>query len=52
MINDKNETGENYYMKSVTLDCIPIYSKENNMTVIQVYEKIYECETVTFDLLK
>ena len=52
LINDNNETGEHYHMKSVTLDLIPIYSKENNITVIQVFDKIDECESVTFDLLK
>ena len=50
--NDKEETGNHYYMKCVNLECITLYVEENNNSIYYVYKRIYECETLIFDLLK
>ena len=50
--NDKGETGIHYRMKGVNLECVKIYAEENKISIFDVYKKIYENESITFDLLK
>ena len=50
--NDKGETGIHYRMKGVNLDCVKLYAEEHNLTVFDVYSKLFNGETLTFDLLK
>lgn len=50
--NDKNEYGIHYRMKGVNLDCVKLYAEENNLTIFDIYNKLYNGETLTFDLLK
>ena len=50
--NDKGETGIHYRMKGVNLDCVKLYAEEHNLTVFDVYNKLFNGETLTFDLLK
>ena len=50
--NDKGETGIHYRMKGVNLDCVQLYAEEHNLTVFDVYNKLFNGETLTFDLLK
>lgn len=50
--NDKGEYGIHYRMKGVNLDCVKLYSEENNLSIFDIYNKIYDDETLTFDLLK
>ena len=39
-------------MKGVNLECVKIYAKENNISIYDVYDKLYNGEIITFDLLK
>lgn len=51
----KNETGEqgiHYRMKGVNLDCVKLYAKENNLSIYDIYNKLYNDGEITFDLLK
>ena len=50
--NDKEETGNHYYMKCVNLEYVKLYVEENNNNIYDVYKRIYEYETLIFDLLK
>ena len=63
--NDKNKYGIHYRMKGVNLDCVKLYAEELNRTKCQnnlsdnleeaiyvIYNKLYNGETLTFDLLK
>ena len=50
--NDKGETGIHYRMKGVNLDCVKLYAEEHNLTVFDVYNKLFNGEEITFDLLK
>ena len=50
--NDKNESGIHYRMKGVNLDCVKLYSEENNCEIYDIYNKLYNGEEITFDLLK
>ena len=50
--NDKGETGIHYRMKGVNLECVQLYAEEHNLTVFDVYNKLFNGETLTFDLLK
>ena len=50
--NDKGETGIHYRMKGVNLDCVKLYAEEHNITVFDVYNKLFNGDTLTFDLLK
>ena len=51
---DKLSNGEgiDYHirMKGVPTQSIQYYARENNLTVFQVYEKLYKKEKITFDL--
>ena len=38
-------------MKGVPCDSIKYYAKNNNLTMMELYKKLYEGETITFDLL-
>ena len=50
--NDKGETGIHYRMKGVNLDCVKLYAEEHNCEIFDVYNKLFNGETLTFDLLK
>ena len=50
--NEKNEQGIHYRMKGVNLDCVKLYSEENNCEIFDIYNKLYNGEEITFDLLK
>ena len=50
--NEKNESGIHYRMKGVNLDCVKLYSEENNLSIFDIYNKLYNNEELTFDLLK
>lgn len=57
--NDKNEYGIHYRMKGVNLDCVKLYAEElrrtegpNNLSIFDIYNKLYNGEEITFDLLK
>ena len=39
-------------MKCVNLEYITLYVEENNNSIYDVYKRIYEYETLIFDLLK
>ena len=50
--NDENKEGIHYRMKGVNLDCVKLYAEENNIEIYDIYNKLYNGETLTFDLLK
>ena len=63
--NDKNKYGIHYRMKGVNLDCVKLYAEElsrvkglNNLSsnleeaIYDIYNKLYNGEEITFDLLK
>ena len=50
--NEKDESGIHYRMKGVNLDCVKLYSEENNCEIFDIYNKLYNNEELTFDLLK
>ena len=50
--NEKDESGIHYRMKGVNLDCVKLYSEENNLSLFDIYNKLYNGEEITFDLLK
>ena len=50
--NEKDESGIHYRMKGVNLDCVKLYSEENNCEIFDIYNKLYNDEEITFDLLK
>ena len=50
--NDKDETGVHYRMKGVNLDCVKLYAEEHNCEIFDIYNKLFNGETLTFDLLK
>ena len=50
--NDKGETGVHYRMKGVNLDCVKLYAEEHNCEIFDIYNKLFNGETLTFDLLK
>lgn len=50
--NEKNVQGIHYRMKGVNLDCVKLYAEENNLSIFDIYNKLYNGEILTFDLLK
>lgn len=50
--NEENEYGIHYRMKGVNLDCVKLYAEENNLSIYDIYNKLYNDETITFNLLK
>ena len=57
--NEAGEQGIHYRMKGVNLDCVKLYAEElrrtegpNNCEIFDIYNKLYNGETLTFDLLK
>ena len=50
--NDENKQGIHYRMKGVNLDCVKLYGEENKCDVFDIYNKLYNGEEITFDLLK
>ena len=50
--NEKDESGIHYRMKGVNLDCVKLYAEENNCEIFDIYNKLYNGEEITFDLLK
>ena len=50
--NDKNNYGIHYRMKGVNLDCVKLYAEENNLSIYDIYNKLYNNEEITFNLLK
>ncbi len=50
--NEKGEEGIHYRMKGVNLDCVKLYAEENNIEIYDIYNKLYNGEEITFDLLK
>ena len=50
--NETNKYGIHYRMKGVNLDCVKLYAEENNCEIFDIYNKLYNGEEITFDLLK
>ena len=50
--NEAGEQGIHYRMKGVNLDCVKLYAEENNLSIYDIYNKLYNGEEITFDLLK
>ena len=50
--NEENVQGIHYRMKGVNLDCVKLYAEENNIEIYDIYNKLYNDETLTFNLLK
>lgn len=50
--NEKGEQGIHYRMKGVNLDCVKLYGEENNLSIFDIYNKLYNDKILTFDLLK
>lgn len=50
--NEENKQGIHYRMKGVNLDCVKLYSEENNCEIFDIYNKLYNGEILTFNLLK
>ena len=50
--NESGEQGIHYRMKGVNLDCVKLYAEENNLSIYDIYNKLYNGEEITFDLLK
>ena len=50
--NEENVQGIHYRMKGVNLDCVKLYAEENNIEIYDIYNKLYNGETLTFNLLK
>ena len=50
--NEAGEQGIHYRMKGVNLDCVKLYAEENNLSIFDIYNKLYNGEEITFDLLK
>lgn len=50
--NEENKQGIHYRMKGVNLDCVKLYAEENNLSIFDIYNKLYNGEEITFDLLK
>ena len=50
--NEENKEGIHYRMKGVNLDCVKLYSEEFNLSIFDIYNKLYNDEELTFDLLK
>ena len=50
--NEKDESGIHYRLKGVNLDCVKLYSEENNLSIFDIYNKLYNDGEITFDLLK
>lgn len=50
--NEENKEGIHYRMKGVNLDCVKLYSEEFNLSIFDIYNKLYNNEELTFDLLK
>ena len=50
--NEKNEQGIHYRMKGVNLDCVKLYSEVTNCEIFDIYNKLYNGDEITFDLLK
>ena len=57
--NEKGESGIHYRMKGVNLDCVKLYAEElrrtegpNKCEIYDIYNKLYNGEEITFDLLK
>ena len=50
--NEKDVQGIHYRMKGVNLDCVKLYAEENNLSIYDIYNKLYNGEILTFDLLK
>lgn len=50
--NEENKQGIHYRMKGVNLDCVKLYAEENKCEIFDIYNKLYNGEEITFDLLK
>lgn len=50
--NEENKQGIHYRMKGVNLDCVKLYAEENNLSIFDIYNKLYNDEILKFDLLK
>lgn len=50
--NEEDKQGIHYRMKGVNLDCVKLYAEENNLSIFDIYNKLYNDEEITFDLLK
>ena len=50
--NEENKQGIHYRMKGVNLDCVKLYGEENNLSLFDIYNKLYNGEEIKFDLLK
>jgi hypothetical protein len=49
--NEDNFKEIHYRMRGINLECIKKYSKENNISLYDVYNKLLNNESITFDLL-
>lgn len=52
MLKNEKDFGIHYRMKGVNLDCVKLYAEENNLSIFDIYNKLYNGEEITFDLLK
>ena len=43
-------TSEHIRMRGIPTPCITYYAKQNNITVLDVYKKLYNNEEIIFDL--
>ena len=50
--NENDKYGIHYRMKGVNLDCVKLYAEENNIEIYDIYNKLYNDEAITFNLLK
>ena len=51
LVDEKGNEGYHIRMKSIPKQCILNYSKHHNITVVELYEKLYNGEEITFNLL-
>ena len=52
LTNDNADYGIHYRMKGIILECIKDYADSNNIEILDVYKKLLNNESITFDLLK
>jgi hypothetical protein len=57
LLGEHPVTGETMYgyhirMKGVNSNSVTIYAKENEMDIMDVYNKLYDGDSITFDLIK
>ena len=51
LTNEKGEKAIHYRMKGVSLDCVEVKAEERNETLFELYDDLFNEETIKFDLL-